>query len=72
MTDLTQTNLEEMARLSAEAEARMNEAIEYARKNGLPIPTFKVASESAMEALAEDWDASYEEDWDASWVDSYC
>lgn len=69
MTDLTQTNLEEMARLSAEAEARMNEAIEFARENGLPIPTFKVAS---SDFLTEDWDASYEEDWDASWDDSYC
>lgn len=66
MTDLTQTNLEEMARLSAEAQARMNEAIEFARENGLPIPTFAAASET----IDEDWDAS--DDWDASWDDSYC
>jgi hypothetical protein len=68
MTDLTQKNLEEMARLSAEAQARMNEAVEFARENGLPLPTFNVASEYVQ----EDWDASYEEDWDASWDDSYC
>lgn len=68
MTNLTQKNLEEMARLTADAQARMNEALEFARKNNLPVPAFNVASN----VVQEDWDASYEEDWESSWDDSYC
>lgn len=67
MTDVTQKNLEEMARLNAEVQSSMNAALEFARENGMPVPTFNVASDAQ-----EDWDASYEEDWDTSWDDSYC
>lgn len=69
MTDVTQNNLEEMARLTAEAEARVKEAVQFARDNGLSVPEFEA---TINEVVEDNWDASY--DWDASyeWDSSYC